>query len=126
MRTVKIIETYRELKEAIAASKMNFGLSYYAPSVLREKERLLQKTHSFHVLESGEVAYVSYFRNNRDKTRYGILHKFSWDSCLCNSPAAIVAFDVDLDGVPYIRIGEYKYNRDDLRRDNYIFTVDSF
>ena len=68
MTTVKIIETSRELKEAIAASKMNFGLSYYPPSLLREKERLLKKTHSFHVLESGEVAYVSYFRNNRDKT----------------------------------------------------------
>ena len=126
MTTVKIIETYRELKEAIAASKMNFGLSYYPPSLLREKERLLKKTHSFHVLESGEVAYVSYFRNNRDKTRYGILHKFSWDSCLCNSPAAIVTFDHEPNGDRFIQIGNYEFNRDDLRGDGYIWTTDSF
>lgn len=128
MKTVKIINTYHDLKEGILASKNAGSLEYYAPEVFRSRNKLLEKVHNFYLLETGDLAYVSYFKSKRDDSKYGILHLFSWSSCLDNSPAALVTFRKPTESDPnsYIAIGEYRYNRDGLRGNEYIWTTDSF
>ena len=126
MRTVKIINTYRDLKEGLLASNQADGLEYYAPEVFRSRNKLLEKVHNFHLLETGELAYVTWLKCKHNDSKYGILHLFSWASCLDNSPAAIVTFDHEPNGDRFIQIGNYEFNRDDLRGDGYIWTTDSF
>lgn len=129
MKTIKITNVFTDLKEGIMASDQAYGLDYYAGYVVKSKMSLLSKCHQFYLLETGKLAYITYFRNRQTDSKYGILHIFSWISISDNSRAAIVTIQRPKDHEPYpgyIHIGEYKHCRDDLRRDGYTWTTDTF
>lgn len=116
MKTLKIQKIFTDLTEAIQESNQAYGIEYYGKSLLQQKRALLNKVARFYLMEDKSVMYVTWFKiASVENGKYGILHEFSWSSMLSSGGAAIVQVDRER---MEIRIGEYQYNRDDLRKMN--------
>ena len=126
MKTLKITQTETDLRSAIEKSSQAYGLTAYAPSELNRKIKTLEYVNRFYLVPEGdriEIYYKVTFKKQLpggETTKYSILHKFSWTSCLHNRAAAICEIDQENNE---IRIGDYKYNRDDLRRNFILWTT---
>jgi len=98
--------------EAVKASGVWYGLGFYNKSHEDYKLNLLKEAGELYLDKDKNLWYV--IKN--------ILHKFSWDSYIIDGGVAIVNIDkknMRLNFTPYL------FERDDLRKTSFIWTLDS-
>jgi len=126
MKTIKIVKQFSNLREAIQNSNQAFGLEYYAKSEFNMKasNHARAMVDWYYLTEAGEIIYLTRVPGEKGI----IVHEFSWVGCINDGAAAICLLltDYNTGFAKELRVAKYKYNRNDLRKMNTLWTVDYF
>ncbi len=142
MTTHPIISVETNAKAAIEKSAHAYGLSYYAAHTVESKIEMLEKVKEFYLTPSHDgkldMYYVVAIKNK--KGCYRVLHKFSWSSCVHSGAAALCSIigkapnhtvkiastvekRIKAEAGDTLVIGDYEWNRDDLRKQHFFWTI---
>lgn len=121
-----IEKIFIDFDEAIRASNKAYGLDAYAQSEIVSRRKLLSNVKKFYLDTDGNIWYVTDFINRKTGGKYSILHKFSWISCIHNGSAAIVKlYEFDNEIPPLFKFSDNRYDRESLRGQGIMWTLES-